>query len=48
MVKEFSKQLLLEEIKKNTIIVLDFYAIWCAPCKSFSGIFEKIAEEMLI
>lgn len=46
MIKEFSKQLLSEAIKKGGIIVLDFHAIWCGPCKSFSTIFEKIAEEM--
>lgn len=46
MIKEFSKQSLAEEIKKGGIIVLDFHAIWCGPCKSFGSVFEKAAEEM--
>jgi thioredoxin 1 len=46
MIKEFSKQLLTEEIKKGGVIVLDFHAIWCGPCKSFSSVFNKVAEEM--
>ncbi|MFX1574355.1 MAG: thioredoxin [Promethearchaeota archaeon] len=27
------------------IIVIDFWAVWCAPCKIFSPIFEKIHQE---
>ncbi len=46
MIKEFSKELLTEEIKKNGIIVIDFHAIWCGPCKSFNSIFQKVAEDM--
>jgi thioredoxin 1 len=46
MIKEFSKQLLSEEIKKNNIIVLDFHAVWCGPCKSFSSVFNNVATEL--
>jgi thioredoxin 1 len=27
------------------IIVIDFWAVWCAPCKMFTPIFEKIQQE---
>lgn len=46
MVKEFSKNILAEEIKKSKLIILDFYAAWCGPCRSFSSIFEECALSM--
>ncbi|HKM30406.1 MAG TPA: thioredoxin [Bacilli bacterium] len=33
---------------KNEIIVADFYADWCGPCKMIAPIFKEIAEEMPI
>ena len=46
MVKEFSKQILQDEIAKGSIIVLDFYAIWCGPCNTFAPTFNQIAIDM--
>lgn len=46
MVKDFSKSILTEEIKKSKLIVLDFYAGWCGPCRSFSSTFEECALSM--
>ncbi len=34
-----------EEVSKYDIAVLDFWAPWCGPCRSFAPIFEKVAEE---
>ena len=37
----------LEEVKKEKgIIILDFWATWCAPCKKEMPIFQKINEEL--
>jgi len=34
-----------DEVQKNPIAILDFWAPWCGPCKSFAPIFEKVAGE---
>ena len=32
-------------IQKEEIILFDFYAPWCAPCKKMAPIIDKIEEE---
>ena len=32
-------------ITSNDIVILDFWAQWCGPCKMFGPVFEKVSEK---
>ena len=34
-----------ELITHNEIVLIDFWAEWCAPCKQFASIYERVAEQ---
>ena len=44
MVVEVTKENFSEVIENNDIVLIDFWAPWCGPCKSFAPIFEAAAE----
>ena len=40
--EEFNK---LVRDHPNTVIVIDFTAVWCGPCRFYAPIFEKVQSE---
>ena len=41
------KQAEFEELKKQPgVLVVDFFATWCDPCKMLSPVLEEVAEEL--
>ena len=43
--ENLTKENFNEKVQESQIAILDFWAPWCGPCKSFGPIFEKVARE---
>ena len=42
---EVTKDNIEETISKNEMVILDFWAEWCGPCKSFAPVFETASQK---
>ena len=46
MIKEINNDTFNEVLESKDIVLVDFYADWCGPCKMLSPIMEEIAKEV--
>ena len=44
-VVELNKDNLEETINNNAFVIIDFWAPWCGPCKSFAPTYDKVSGE---
>jgi thioredoxin 1 len=42
---ELTKENFEDVVTKNDLIVVDFWAPWCGPCKGFAPVFEAASEK---
>jgi thioredoxin 1 len=42
---DITKETIEDTIANNDIVIIDFWAPWCGPCKSFAPTYETVSEK---
>ncbi len=44
-VVELNKESFEETVSNSDFVIVDFWAPWCGPCRSFAPTYEKVSED---
>jgi thioredoxin 1 len=44
-VVELTEENFEDTVTNNDFVIVDYWALWCGPCRSFAPTFEKVSEE---